>query len=122
MIATPGQRTATNAVDVQSSCGYYVARYHPPRTERDWEVPQRQANIRLDDELFEKIEVAAFVHRRSFADEMRAALVAWADRHVDDPLIQSATQSREPLPEEEGAQIMPLKRSRRRSGNRDEKR
>ena len=59
---------------------------------------QRQANVRIDDELFEQIEVTAFVHRRTFADEMRAALVAWAERYREDPLVKQASGSREATP------------------------
>lgn len=79
-------------------------------------MPQRQTNIRLDDELFERIEVGAFVHRRSFADEMRAALVAWVDQLESDPLIQAASKAREPLPNEEGAEVRSLAEKRRRTG------
>jgi plasmid stability protein len=42
-------------------------------------MTQRQTNIRLDDETFEDLEVAAFINRRSFPDELRAALQAWLD-------------------------------------------
>jgi plasmid stability protein len=97
--------------------GYYVAHYQAPRTERDWEVPQRQANIRLDDQLFEQIEVAAFVHRRSFADEMRAALIAWVEAHEADPLIRSASKSRQPIPQPDGAAVHQLNPKRRRGGD-----
>jgi plasmid stability protein len=88
---------------------------------RIWEVSQRQANVRLDDRLFEQIEVAAFVHRRSFAEEMRAALVAWAERHEDNPQIQKAGSARDPLAEEadEAGNVTALNpgdRRRKRSG------
>ena len=42
-------------------------------------MTQRQANIRLDDETFEDLEIAAFLNRRSFPDELRAAVRAWLD-------------------------------------------
>jgi len=82
-------------------------------------LPQRQTNIRLEDELFEKLEVAAFVHRRSFADEMRAALIAWTDALRDDPQIVQARDSRDPLPEPEEAQVSSLDAKRKRATRRD---
>ena len=63
-------------------------------------MPQRQANIRLDDRDFERLEVAAFVHRRAVADELRAAVTAWLDAMEENPLFQTAGGAREPLPEE----------------------
>lgn len=82
-------------------------------------MPQRQANIRLDDQLFERVEVAAFVHRRSFADEMRAALIAWVDSLDGDPLIERASGSRVPLPEPEGARVSSLEDAKRKRTRRD---
>jgi plasmid stability protein len=82
-------------------------------------VSQRQANIRLDEELFERLEVAAFVHRRSFADEMRAALTDWTDKLQSDPLIAAASKSREPTPEPEAAQVSSLDAKRGRTNRRN---
>jgi hypothetical protein len=42
-------------------------------------VRQRQANIRLDEATYELLEIAAFLNRRSFSDELRTALLAWIE-------------------------------------------
>jgi plasmid stability protein len=82
-------------------------------------VPQRQANVRLEDDLFEKLEVAAFVHRRSFAEEMRKALEAWIESIADDPRIVRAGESREDVPLPEGATVTKLNPKKRGAGTRD---
>jgi plasmid stability protein len=66
-------------------------------------VPQRQLNIRLDDQDYERLEVAAFVHRRSIADELRAALNGWLDKAENESRFADASRSRDPLPEADAA-------------------
>jgi plasmid stability protein len=123
MIATSGKNELFpgEGLDRALGRGYHVAsyRYQAPRTERDWEVPQRQANVRLEDELFEKIEVAAFVHRRSFAEEMRKALEVWVESLAEDPLIVQASRSREEIPPPEGATVTDLATKKRGVGKRN---
>jgi plasmid stability protein len=63
-------------------------------------MSQRQANIRLENETYERLEVAAFVHRRSVADEMRAAVLQWLDEHEGNPRFAQASGARDPLPDE----------------------
>lgn len=63
-------------------------------------MSQRQANIRLEEEVYERLEVAAFVHRRSVADELRAAVLQWLEEHEGNPRFAQASGARDPLPEE----------------------
>lgn len=61
-------------------------------------MPQRQANIRLDDREFERLETGAFIHRRSVADELRAAVKNWIVELEKDPRVVRAERERDPLP------------------------
>jgi hypothetical protein len=64
-------------------------------------VPQRQVNIRLDDAEFERLEAAAFVHRRSLPEELRVAVKAWLAALEGDPAIATVESARDPLPNSE---------------------
>jgi hypothetical protein len=87
-------------------------------------VAQRQANIRLDETIFDKVEAAAFIHRRSIAEELRAAIVAWLDALEDDPRMSALDQvTRDPIenetPGEGGAEVSSLADKRKRSRRHD---
>lgn len=81
--------------------------------------PQRQTNIRLDEPTFEWLETTAFVHRRTVADELRAAVDEWIDKHRDDPRVRAARELRDPNDpaEDERAPVSSLD-DRRRKGPR----
>jgi plasmid stability protein len=78
-------------------------------------VAQRQANIRLDDGVFERLEAAAFIHRRSIADELRSAVEEWVEKHQNDPRVRAARELRDPSDEPEDTIVSSLdeKRSRK---------
>jgi hypothetical protein len=79
-------------------------------------VPQRQANIRLDDREFERLETAAYIHRRSLPDELRAAVKVWLEQLNEDPRVAQAEASRDPLPtplEVEEAEVHSLEAKRK---------
>lgn len=62
----------------------------PTRHER-WELPpQRQVNVRLDEETIEILEAAGFLDGRNLTDEARAAILARAEEARADPLVQAA--------------------------------
>lgn len=61
---------------------------------------QRQINIRLEDSDFEALEVAAFIHRRSVPDELRAAVVDHLGRAQSDPRMAKAESLRDEPPGE----------------------
>ncbi|HEY8809462.1 MAG TPA: hypothetical protein VIM28_05520 [Solirubrobacterales bacterium] len=63
---------------------------------------QRQINIRLEDSHFEALEVAAFIHRRSMPDELRAAVLDHLSTSEGDPRMAQAQQLRDE-PQQEGA-------------------
>jgi ribosomal 50S subunit-recycling heat shock protein len=79
--------------------------------------PQRQTNIRLDEPTFEWLEAVAFIHRRSVADELRAAVDDWLDKHRADARVRAAKELRDP--EEEEAQVSLLDDRRKRTRKRD---
>jgi hypothetical protein len=64
-------------------------------------VPQRQVNIRLEDAEFERLEAAAFVHRRSLPEELRIAVKAWLAGLEGDQAIETVERHRDPLPSSE---------------------
>lgn len=64
--------------------------------------PQRQTNIRLDEPLLEWLEAVAFIHRRSVAEELRAAVDRWVSEHREDPRVRAARELRDPVGEEQG--------------------
>jgi len=79
---------------------------------------QRQINIRLEDSDFEALEVAAFIHRRSVPDEMRAAVLDHLATSSADPRMGQAEKLRdEPdgaTASEEGVvRSLPARRRRR---------
>lgn len=67
---------------------------------------QKQINIRLEEPLYEWLEAAAFVHRRSVSEELRAAVDQWLDGHGDDPRVKAARELRDP--DQERAQVSSL--------------
>jgi plasmid stability protein len=81
-------------------------------------MAQRQANIRLDDAVFEQLEVAAFIHRRSLPEELRIAVIAWLKALEDDPRMSKAAELREELPADEVESIVSLDEKRKRNGRR----
>jgi hypothetical protein len=86
-------------------------------------VAQRQANIRLDETIFDKVESAAFIHRRSIAEELRVAIVAWVDALEGDPRMTTlGGLARDPVEgehaDEEGGQVSSLDAKRKRSRRR----
>jgi hypothetical protein len=76
--------------------------------------PQRQTNIRLDEPTFEWLETVAFIHRRSAADELRAAVDEWLEKHRDDPRVRAARELRDPRTGEDGAAVRSLDEKRKR--------
>lgn len=56
-------------------------------------VRQRQANIRLDDATYERLEIAAFIDRQSVPDALRGAVLAWLDS-FDEADIEAAKRLR----------------------------
>jgi len=56
---------------------------------------QRQVNIRVEDADFEALETAAFLHRRTVADEMRAAVLEYLNAARMDPRFARAEELRD---------------------------
>jgi uncharacterized protein (DUF1778 family) len=58
-----------------------------------WEVPpQRQVNVRLDDETIEVLEAAGFLDGRNLTDEVRAAIRNRAAEAGQDPIVREALE------------------------------
>jgi hypothetical protein len=72
--------------------------------------PQRQTNIRLDEPVIEWLETTAYIHRRSVADELRAAVDDWLDRHRDDPRVRAARELRDAVPDKASVSSLEAKR------------
>lgn len=70
--------------------------------------PQRQTNIRLDEPAFAWLETIAFIHRRTVADELRAAVDSWLEQHRDDARVRAARELRDPSPDDHGAEEAPV--------------
>jgi hypothetical protein len=58
----------------------------------------------LDEPSFEWLENIAHVHRRSVADELRAAVDEWIEKYQQDPRVRATRELRDPLEEPEGEQ------------------
>jgi hypothetical protein len=81
--------------------------------------PQKQTNIRLDEPSFEWLENIAHVHRRSVADELRAAVEDWIGKYREDPRVRATRELRDPLEEAEAAVSSLADKRKRRARNSD---
>lgn len=57
-------------------------------------MAQRQVNVRLDDEEFERFWAAAFVEGRSLPEELRAAVRSHLDAFADNAHFKAALAAR----------------------------
>jgi ribosomal 50S subunit-recycling heat shock protein len=81
--------------------------------------PQRQTNIRLDEPLLEWLEAVAFIHRRSVAEELRAAVDRWVEDHREDPRVRAARELRDPHRDEEQGEVRSLAAKRERASGKE---
>jgi len=57
-------------------------------------VPQRQVNVRLDEDEFDELESCAFIERRSLPEELRAAVRAHIAILEENPHFEAALAAR----------------------------
>jgi hypothetical protein len=53
----------------------------------------------LDEASFEWLENIAHVHRRSVAEELRAAVEEWVEKHRENPRVRATRDLRDPVDE-----------------------
>jgi hypothetical protein len=81
-------------------------------------VPQRQANIRLDEATYERLEIVAFLNRRSISDELRAALLTWLETFDEKDLeIARLLRTKAAPDDDERAKVSSLEKKRERRQN-----
>lgn len=83
-------------------------------------MSQRQANIRLDEEVYERLETAAFLSRATVPEALRTAVLEWLDG-FDEEVLEEGERLRElvtPKPESPSASVSSLEKRRRNRGGR----